>query len=45
MGHDAMITFWRGFLTGMQDGPRLFFAPLVAAAKGVRRLFCAVRGR
>jgi hypothetical protein len=42
---DAMATFWRGFTTGIKEGPHLFFAPLAGAIKGVYRICLALRGR
>jgi hypothetical protein len=45
MGQDAMATFWRGFTTGIKEGPHLFFAPLAGAIKGVYRICLALRGR
>jgi hypothetical protein len=40
-----MATFWRGFTTGIKEGPHLFFAPLAGAIKGVYRICLALRGR
>ena len=45
MGQDAMAIFWRGFITGIKEGPHLFFAPLVGAIKGVYRIYLALHGR
>jgi|UppTroSEARF10012_1034513.scaffolds.fasta_scaffold00020_2 hypothetical protein len=33
-----MSAFWDGFLTGLQAGPRRFFAPMVWLTKGLRRV-------
>lgn len=35
MGKSTMDAFWHGFLVGLKDGPRLFFAPLVGAFTGM----------
>jgi hypothetical protein len=30
-----MHTFWLGFMSGMKEGPGMFFAPLIGAIRGI----------
>jgi hypothetical protein len=44
-GQTAMVKFWRGFITGLQDGQRHFFALVVGVVKGAHRVCRVIRAR